>query len=229
MINRGAINTDNRNNITGAVSYGYSNIFVTAPSPENLKTVFQFIISGLKALKYTEHLDFEVWYSSHSYFLHEDFMISPCTVRHIDCILHDGRGMMIIHLHDGLLTITLLNRQNVVEGEWLMLLPFISTDPYRRHLTHVYLLYWIAKLYYVLWYARQTVIVLTRLPVIFCFFDICSYRGSLAGSIRCWHTIIYILISYYIRLYFNLPNWNAFFYDCYKLWSLLAQSYSLLS
>lgn len=60
MINRGAINTDNRNNITGAVSYGYSNIFVTAPSPENLKTVFQFIISGLKALKYTEHLDFEV-------------------------------------------------------------------------------------------------------------------------------------------------------------------------
>ena len=46
--------------LAGAVSYGYSNIFVTAPSPENLKTVFQFIISGLKALKYTEHLDFEV-------------------------------------------------------------------------------------------------------------------------------------------------------------------------
>jgi N-acetyltransferase 10 len=46
--------------LAGAVSFGYSNIFVTAPSPENLKTVFQFIISGLKALKYTEHLDFEV-------------------------------------------------------------------------------------------------------------------------------------------------------------------------
>eukprot|EP00596_Hydrurales_sp_CCMP1899_P009732 CAMPEP_0119043946 /NCGR_PEP_ID=MMETSP1177-20130426/27152_1 /TAXON_ID=2985 /ORGANISM="Ochromonas sp, Strain CCMP1899" /LENGTH=1122 /DNA_ID=CAMNT_0007013131 /DNA_START=32 /DNA_END=3400 /DNA_ORIENTATION=- len=45
--------------LAGAISYGYSNIFVTAPSPENLKTVFQFIISGLKALKYTEHLDFE--------------------------------------------------------------------------------------------------------------------------------------------------------------------------
>ena len=44
---------------------------------------------------------------------------------------------MIIHLHDGLLTITLLNWQNVVEWGWLMLLPFISTDPYRRHLTHV--------------------------------------------------------------------------------------------
>jgi hypothetical protein len=41
--------------------------------------------------------------------------------------------MTIIHLHDGLLTISLLNRQNVFEGEWLMLLPFISTDPYRSH------------------------------------------------------------------------------------------------
>lgn len=46
--------------LAGAVSYGYSNIFVTAPSPENLKTVFEFLISGLKALKYAEHLDFEV-------------------------------------------------------------------------------------------------------------------------------------------------------------------------
>ena len=46
--------------LAGAVSFGYSNIFVTAPSPENLKTVFQFVIMGLKALKYTEHLDFEV-------------------------------------------------------------------------------------------------------------------------------------------------------------------------
>ena len=48
--------------LAGAVSFGYSNIFVTAPSPENLKTVFQFIVNGLKALKYTEHLDFEVSY-----------------------------------------------------------------------------------------------------------------------------------------------------------------------
>jgi N-acetyltransferase 10 len=46
--------------LAGAVSYGLSNIFVTAPSPENLKSVFEFVILGLKALKYTEHLDFEV-------------------------------------------------------------------------------------------------------------------------------------------------------------------------
>ena len=46
--------------LAGAVTYGYSNIFVTAPGPENLKTVFEFIQSGLIALKYVEHIDFEV-------------------------------------------------------------------------------------------------------------------------------------------------------------------------
>ena len=29
--------------ISGAVGLGYSNIFVTAPSPENLNTLFQFV------------------------------------------------------------------------------------------------------------------------------------------------------------------------------------------
>lgn len=46
--------------LAGSIAYGYSNIFVTAPSPENLKTCFEFVIEGLKALKYVEHLDFEV-------------------------------------------------------------------------------------------------------------------------------------------------------------------------
>lgn len=55
--------------LAGAVSYGLSNIFVTAPSPENLKTVFEFVISGLKALKYTEHLDFEVNKYSRSFYM----------------------------------------------------------------------------------------------------------------------------------------------------------------
>lgn len=39
--------------LAGAVGYGYSNIFVTAPSPENLKTMFDFVVTGLKAQKYT--------------------------------------------------------------------------------------------------------------------------------------------------------------------------------
>lgn len=50
--------------LAGSISFGYSNVFVTAPSPENLKTCFEFIIIGLKALKYVEHLDFEVCYIS---------------------------------------------------------------------------------------------------------------------------------------------------------------------
>lgn len=38
--------------MAGAVAFGYSAIFVTAPSPENLQTVFAFCVRGLKALKY---------------------------------------------------------------------------------------------------------------------------------------------------------------------------------
>ena len=50
--------------LAGAVGYGYSNIFLTAPSPENLQTTFQMLIVGLKALEYHEHTDFEVVYST---------------------------------------------------------------------------------------------------------------------------------------------------------------------
>jgi len=50
--------------LAGAVGYGYSNIFVTAPSPENLQTTFAMLVTGLKALEYQEHTDFEVVYSS---------------------------------------------------------------------------------------------------------------------------------------------------------------------
>ena len=38
--------------MAGAVAFGYSSIFVTAPSPENLQTAFDFCVRGLKALKY---------------------------------------------------------------------------------------------------------------------------------------------------------------------------------
>jgi N-acetyltransferase 10 len=43
-----------------AVAHGYSNIFVTSPSPENLGTAFEFVFKGLEKLGYTEHLDWEV-------------------------------------------------------------------------------------------------------------------------------------------------------------------------
>jgi N-acetyltransferase 10 len=38
--------------IAGAVKLGYSSIFVTAPSPLNLKTLFEFVGMGLEALGY---------------------------------------------------------------------------------------------------------------------------------------------------------------------------------
>ena len=44
--------------VAGAVVYGYSNIIITAPSPENLKTFFEFLIKGLNALNYIEHKDY---------------------------------------------------------------------------------------------------------------------------------------------------------------------------
>ncbi|CAL9001205.1 unnamed protein product [Prunus brigantina] len=50
--------------IAGAIAAGYSNIFVTAPSPENLKTLFEFVCKGFDALEYKEHIDYDVQKSS---------------------------------------------------------------------------------------------------------------------------------------------------------------------
>lgn len=46
--------------IAGALALGYSNIFVTAPSPENTRTLFEFAARGLGKLGFKEHLDFDV-------------------------------------------------------------------------------------------------------------------------------------------------------------------------
>ena len=51
-----------------AVAYGYSNIFVTSPSPENLKTVFEFIFKAFDAMHYKEHLDYEAVQSTNPEF-----------------------------------------------------------------------------------------------------------------------------------------------------------------
>nr|CCC90537.1 conserved hypothetical protein [Trypanosoma congolense IL3000] len=48
----------------GAVAQGYSNIFCTAPSPENLQTFFEFVVRGLQALGYKERTDFEAMQST---------------------------------------------------------------------------------------------------------------------------------------------------------------------
>ena len=54
--------------VAGAVAMGYANIFVTSPSPENLKTFFQFILKGFDAMEYKEHLDYDIVESSNPAF-----------------------------------------------------------------------------------------------------------------------------------------------------------------
>ncbi|VDN14106.1 unnamed protein product, partial [Dibothriocephalus latus] len=50
--------------LAAAFDAGLPNMCVTAPSPENLLTLMQFVLLGLKALKYEEHVDFTVFRST---------------------------------------------------------------------------------------------------------------------------------------------------------------------
>jgi N-acetyltransferase 10 len=50
--------------IAAAVAHGYSNIFITSPSPENLKTLFEFIFKGFDALGYMDHQDYTIMQST---------------------------------------------------------------------------------------------------------------------------------------------------------------------
>ena len=54
--------------VAAAVAHGYSNIFITSPSPENLKTLFEFIFKGFDALGYSDHLDYDIIQSTNPAF-----------------------------------------------------------------------------------------------------------------------------------------------------------------
>jgi N-acetyltransferase 10 len=54
--------------IAAAIAHGYSNIFITSPSPENLKTLFEFVFKGFDALGYMEHQDYNILQSTHAEF-----------------------------------------------------------------------------------------------------------------------------------------------------------------
>ncbi len=54
--------------ITGAISLQYANIFVTSPTPENLKTLFDIILKGFDVLGYKEHIDYEIIHSTNPLF-----------------------------------------------------------------------------------------------------------------------------------------------------------------
>lgn len=46
--------------VSAAIAFGYANIFVTSPHPDNLKTFFEFLLKGFDALEYFEHTDYDV-------------------------------------------------------------------------------------------------------------------------------------------------------------------------
>jgi N-acetyltransferase 10 len=54
--------------VAAAVAHGYSNIFITSPSPENLKTLFEFIFKGFDALGYMDHVDYSIIQSTNPEF-----------------------------------------------------------------------------------------------------------------------------------------------------------------
>lgn len=50
--------------IAAAIAHGYSNIFITSPSPENLKTLFEFVFKGFDAMGYLDHVDYTILQST---------------------------------------------------------------------------------------------------------------------------------------------------------------------
>ncbi|PRT54363.1 RNA cytidine acetyltransferase [Wickerhamiella sorbophila] len=54
--------------VASAIAHGYSNIFITSPSPENLKTLFEFIFKGFDALGFEEHQDYDIIQSTNPAF-----------------------------------------------------------------------------------------------------------------------------------------------------------------
>lgn len=46
--------------ISAAIAFGYVNVYVTSPHPENLITLFEFILKGFDALEYQEHTDYTI-------------------------------------------------------------------------------------------------------------------------------------------------------------------------
>ncbi|CAG7818349.1 unnamed protein product [Allacma fusca] len=54
--------------IAAAVAFGYSNIYVTSPSPENLTTLFEFVFKGFDVLEYQEHIDYDLIQSTNPEF-----------------------------------------------------------------------------------------------------------------------------------------------------------------
>jgi N-acetyltransferase 10 len=78
--------------LAAAIQMGYSNIFVTAPSPDNLKTLFDFVCTGLELLDYKERQDFDRVYSTN-----KDY--DKATIR-IDIFKHHTQFIQFVFPND---------------------------------------------------------------------------------------------------------------------------------
>eukprot|EP00005_Dracoamoeba_jomungandri_P005904 CAMPEP_0174262392 /NCGR_PEP_ID=MMETSP0439-20130205/12946_1 /TAXON_ID=0 /ORGANISM="Stereomyxa ramosa, Strain Chinc5" /LENGTH=905 /DNA_ID=CAMNT_0015347091 /DNA_START=512 /DNA_END=3229 /DNA_ORIENTATION=+ len=78
--------------VASAIVTGYSNIFITSPSPENLKTLFEFVFKGFDCLGYKEHLDYEIMQSSNPEF-------NKCVVR-VNVLRGHRQTIQYIHPKD---------------------------------------------------------------------------------------------------------------------------------
>jgi N-acetyltransferase 10 len=48
--------------LAAAVALGMSNMYVSSPTPENLGTLFEFIVKGLNALGFQAHMHYQVYH-----------------------------------------------------------------------------------------------------------------------------------------------------------------------
>lgn len=78
--------------LAAAIQMGYSNIFVTAPSPDNLRTLFDFVCLGLELLEYKERQDFDRVYSTN-----KDY--DKATIR-IDIFKHHTQFIQFVFPND---------------------------------------------------------------------------------------------------------------------------------
>lgn len=46
--------------MAAAIAFNYVNVYVTSPHPENLITLFEFVLKGFDALEYQEHTDYTI-------------------------------------------------------------------------------------------------------------------------------------------------------------------------
>lgn len=46
--------------VAASIALGYVNIYVTSPHPDNLISLFEFVLKGLDALLYQEHTDYNI-------------------------------------------------------------------------------------------------------------------------------------------------------------------------